>query len=65
MGDQPLDRGSDIGTADQIAVNRPRCGIATIAPKGVTRFCSGMAQRTRSISAMAATGLRTLWPLMM
>jgi hypothetical protein len=37
----------------------PRSGVATIAPKGVTRFCSGIDERTLAPSG-TVMGARTV-----
>ena len=41
----------------RLPMNRPRCSMATMSPKGVTRFCSGMWHSARS--AARALRIRT------
>jgi hypothetical protein len=65
MGDQLLDRGSDIGTADQIAGEQAPLRDRHDCAEGRDAVLQRDGSTDASISAMAATGLRTLWPLMM
>jgi hypothetical protein len=32
-----------------LPVNSPRCGVAMISPRGVTRFCSGMGNQSTAV----------------